>query len=35
MATTDRGTLIGRESELVELQSMLAASPLVTITGPG
>ena len=35
MARTDRGTLIGRESELVELQSMLAASPLVTITGPG
>ena len=35
MVRTDRGTLIGRESELVELQSMLAASPLVTITGPG
>jgi predicted ATPase/DNA-binding CsgD family transcriptional regulator len=35
MVRTDRGTLIGRESELAELKSMLAASPLVTITGPG
>src|SRR5580692_11084111 len=35
MVRTDRGTLIGRESELAELKAMLAASPLVTITGPG
>jgi predicted ATPase/DNA-binding CsgD family transcriptional regulator len=32
---TDRGPLIGRESELAELQSMLASSPLVSITGTG
>ncbi len=32
---TDAEPLIGRESELAELQSMLASSPLVTITGAG
>ncbi len=32
---TDAGPLIGRESELAELQCKLAASPLVTITGAG
>ncbi len=32
---TDGGPLIGRESELAELQSMLASSPLVSITGAG
>jgi predicted ATPase len=32
---THGGPLIGRESELAELQSKLASSPLVTITGAG
>ncbi|MGH2833861.1 MAG: ATP-binding protein, partial [Solirubrobacteraceae bacterium] len=32
---TDGGPLIGRESELAELQSKLASSPLVSITGAG
>jgi predicted ATPase/DNA-binding CsgD family transcriptional regulator len=32
---THGGPLIGRESELAELQSKLACSPLVTITGAG
>ena len=32
---THGGPLIGRESELVELQSKLVSSPLVTITGAG
>lgn len=32
---SDRGPLIGRESELAELESMLASSPMVTITGTG
>ncbi len=32
---TDGEPLIGRESELAELQSRLACGPVVTITGPG